>query len=167
MCIRDREILRGIKERYEQHHKVVITEEAIQAAADLSVRYITDRHLPDKAIDLIDEAAARVRLRYSSAPPPVREAQKELERVVRDREAAINAQEHEEAAALREREAEVKAQVDELRKEWQDSVAAAQPTVDGEEIAEIHGARTGIFKGIAYPDYPRRSANAVGGRMNE
>ena len=138
------EILRGIKERYEQHHKVVITEEAIQAAADLSVRYITDRHLPDKAIDLIDEAASRVRLRYSSAPPPVREAQKELDRVTRAKEAAINGQEYEEAATLREREAEVKARVDELRKEWQDAVAAEQPTVDGEEIAHVVSMWTGI-----------------------
>ena len=74
------EILMGIRERYEQHHKVTISDAAVQAAADLSTRYITDRHLPDKAIDLIDEAASRVRLRYSSAPPALREAQKDLDR---------------------------------------------------------------------------------------
>ena len=77
----------GIRERYEQHHKVTITDEAVKAAADLSIRYITDRHLPDKAIDLIDEAASRVRLRYASAPPALREAQKELERVTKEKDA--------------------------------------------------------------------------------
>ena len=75
------DILMGIRERYEQHHKVTITDDAVKAAADLSSRYITDRHLPDKAIDLIDEAASRVRLRHASAPPALREAQKDLDRV--------------------------------------------------------------------------------------
>ena len=92
------EILKGIRERYEQHHKVTITDDAVKAAADLSVRYITDRHLPDKAIDLIDEAASRVRLRHASAPPPLREAQRELERITKEKDAAINAQEYESAA---------------------------------------------------------------------
>ena len=92
------DILMGIRERYEQHHKVTITDEAVKAAADLSIRYITDRHLPDKAIDLIDEAASRVRLRHASAPPALREAQKELERITKEKDAAINNQEYEEAA---------------------------------------------------------------------
>ena len=92
------EILMGIRERYEQHHKVTISDEAVQAAADLSTRYITDRLLPDKAIDLIDEAASRVRLRHSSAPPALREAQKDLERITKEKDAAINNQEYEEAA---------------------------------------------------------------------
>ena len=89
------EILFGIRERYEEHHKVKITDEAVKAAADLSIRYITDRHLPDKAIDLIDEAASRVRLRHSSAPPELKDAQKELERVTKEKEAAINDQDYE------------------------------------------------------------------------
>ena len=96
------DILMGIRERYEQHHKVTITDEAVKAAADLSIRYITDRHLPDKAIDLIDEAASRVRLRHASAPPALREAQKDLERITKEKDAAINNQEYEEAATLRE-----------------------------------------------------------------
>ena len=99
------DILMGIRERYEQHHKVTITDEAVKAAADLSIRYITDRHLPDKAIDLIDEAASRVRLRHASAPPALREAQKDLERITKEKDAAINNQEYEEAATLREAEA--------------------------------------------------------------
>ncbi len=138
------EILFGIRERYEQHHKVAISDEALRAAADLSIRYITDRHLPDKAIDLIDEAASRVRLRYASAPPELREAQKELERVTRDKDAAINGQEYDDATRLRETEATVKERVDTLRAEWQAKVAGDQPTVDEEEIAQVVAMWTGI-----------------------
>ncbi|MGZ6341191.1 MAG: ATP-dependent Clp protease ATP-binding subunit, partial [Candidatus Limnocylindrales bacterium] len=138
------DILLGIRERYEQHHKVRITDEAVRAAVDLSIRYITDRHLPDKAIDLIDEAASRVRLRYASAPPALREAQKELERVTKEKDAAINAQEYEEAATLRETEAQARQQVDTLRGEWQSQVSAEQPAVDEEEIAQVVAMWTGI-----------------------
>ena len=138
------EILKGIRERYEQHHKVTITDEAVKAAAELSVRYITDRHLPDKAIDLIDEAASRVRLRYASAPPALREAQRELDRVTKEKDSAINAQEYEEAAKLREAEATQKDVVDGLRAEWQSKVTAEQPTVGEEEIAQVVAMWTGI-----------------------
>jgi ATP-dependent Clp protease ATP-binding subunit ClpC len=138
------EILKGIRERYEQHHKVTITDEAVNAAVDLSVRYITDRHLPDKAIDLIDEAASRVRLRHASAPPPLREAQRELERITKEKDAAINAQEYESAARLREAEATAKENVDTLRAEWQSQVSADQPTVGEEEIAQVVAMWTGI-----------------------
>src|SRR6202007_1191983 len=113
------DILMGIRERYEQHHKVTITDDAVKAAVDLSIRYITDRHLPDKAIDLIDEAASRVRLRHASAPPALREAQKELDRVTKEKDAAINNQEYEAAARLREQEAETRERVDTLRSDWQ------------------------------------------------
>jgi ATP-dependent Clp protease ATP-binding subunit ClpC len=138
------EILKGIRERYEQHHKVTITDEAVQAAADLSIRYITDRHLPDKAIDLIDEAASRVRLRYASAPPPLREAQKELGRITREKDSAINSHEDEEAAILRETEAKARQKVDDLRSEWQSSISNAQPQVGEEEIAQVVAMWTGI-----------------------
>jgi ATP-dependent Clp protease ATP-binding subunit ClpC len=138
------EILKGIRERYEQHHKVTITDEAVQAAADLSIRYITDRHLPDKAIDLIDEAASRVRLRYASAPPPLREAQKELGRITREKDSAINSHEDEEAAILRETEANARQKVDDLRSEWQSSISNAQPQVGEEEIAQVVAMWTGI-----------------------
>ena len=138
------DILMGIRERYEQHHKVAITDEAVKAAADLSSRYITDRHLPDKAIDLIDEAASRVRLRHASAPPALREAQKELDRVTKEKDAAINNQEYEEAARLREAEATSRETVETLRSEWQSQVSADQPTVDEEEIAQVVAMWTGI-----------------------
>ncbi len=138
------EILLGIRERYEEHHKVTITDEAVKAAADLSIRYITDRHLPDKAIDLIDEAASRVRLRHASAPPALREAQKELERITKEKDAAINNQEYEEAATLREAEATAREGVDAQRAEWQSQVSGDQPTVDEEEIAQVVAMWTGI-----------------------
>src|SRR5579884_3314081 len=138
------EILQGIKDRHEQHHKVTITDEAVRAATDLSIRYITDRHLPDKAIDLIDEAASRVRLRHASPPPELRAAQKELERITKEKEAAINNQEYELAATLREREAEQRATVEQLRSEWQARVAAETPKVTEEEIAQVVAMWTGI-----------------------
>ncbi len=138
------EILMGIRERYEQHHKVTITDDAVKAAVDLSIRYITDRHLPDKAIDLIDEAAARVRLRHASAPPALREAQKDLERITKEKDAAINNQEYEEAATLREAEATARESVDTQRAEWQSQVSGDQPTVDEEEIAQVVAMWTGI-----------------------
>ncbi|HJX46213.1 MAG TPA: ATP-dependent Clp protease ATP-binding subunit [Gaiellaceae bacterium] len=138
------EILKGIRERYEQHHKVTITDDALQAAADLSIRYIADRHLPDKAIDLIDEAASRVRLRYASAPPDLREAQKELERATRDKDSATNTQEYEEASRLRDAETSARERVETLRGAWQAQVADAQPTVDEEEIAHVVSMWTGI-----------------------
>jgi len=138
------EILMGIRERYEQHHKVTITDDAVRAAADLSIRYITDRHLPDKAIDLIDEAASRVRLRHASAPPPLREAQRELDRVTKEKDGAINSQDYEAAAKLREQESETREKVDTLRSEWQATIAGDAPTVDEEEIAQVVAMWTGI-----------------------
>ncbi|HLA16098.1 MAG TPA: ATP-dependent Clp protease ATP-binding subunit [Candidatus Limnocylindrales bacterium] len=138
------DILLGIREGFEQHHKVQITDEAVRAAVDLSIRYITDRHLPDKAIDLIDEAASRVRLRNASVPPDLREAQRELDRVTKEKDAAINAQEYESAAQLREAEAEARTTVETLRAEWQSTVAADTPQVTEEDIAQIVAMWTGI-----------------------
>jgi ATP-dependent Clp protease ATP-binding subunit ClpC len=138
------DILMGIRERYEQHHKVTISDEAVRAAADLSSRYITDRHLPDKAIDLIDEAASRVRLRHASAPPALREAQKDLDRITKEKDAAINNQEYEQAATLREAEAAAREATEALRAEWQNSISNDQPTVDEEEIAQVVAMWTGI-----------------------
>src|SRR5438046_1243711 len=138
------EILMGIRERYEQHHKVSISDDAVRAAADLSTRYITDRHLPDKAIDLIDEAASRVRLRHTSAPPTLREAQRELDRVTKEKDAAINAQDYEAAARLREQEAETREKVDTLRSDWQSTISGDAPVVSEEEIAQVVAMWTGI-----------------------
>src|SRR6187402_1448716 len=138
------EILFGIRERYEEHHKVKITDDAIKAAADLSIRYITDRHLPDKAIDLIDEAGSRVRLRHSSQPTPLKEAQKEVDRVTKQKEAAINDQDYDTASSLRDEEAKAKASLDELRAEWQKSQSDDPAEVTEEEIAQVVAMWTGI-----------------------
>jgi ATP-dependent Clp protease ATP-binding subunit ClpC len=138
------DILFGIRERYEQHHKVQITDDALRAAVDLSIRYITDRHLPDKAIDLMDEAASRVRLRHSSAPPDLRAAQKELDRVTKEKDAAINNQDYEAAASLRDAEASAKSDVDQLRADWQNAVAAETAKVEEQDIAQVVAMWTGI-----------------------
>jgi ATP-dependent Clp protease ATP-binding subunit ClpC len=138
------EILFGIRERYEEHHRVKITDEAIRAAADLSIRYITDRHLPDKAIDLIDEAGSRVRLRHSSAPQTLKDAQREVDRVTRQKEAAINDQDYDAASSLRDEEAKAKASLDELRAAWQKSQAEAPAEVTDEDIAQVVAMWTGI-----------------------
>jgi ATP-dependent Clp protease ATP-binding subunit ClpC len=138
------DILLGIRERYEEHHKVKITDEAVRAAADLSIRYITDRHLPDKAIDLIDEAASRVRLRHSSAPPDLKEAQKELDRVTKEKDTALAGQDYEAAASLRDAETAAKATLDQRRTAWQEKLAENEPQVTDEDIAQVVAMWTGI-----------------------
>ncbi|HXR27246.1 MAG TPA: ATP-dependent Clp protease ATP-binding subunit, partial [Candidatus Baltobacteraceae bacterium] len=138
------DILMGIRERYESHHHVKITDEAVKAAADLSVRYITDRHLPDKAIDLIDEASSRVRLRHSSAPPELKAAQKELERVTKEKDAAINSQDYEGAATMRDVEETARASMEELRTAWQAHLTEESPEVGEEDIAQVVAMWTGI-----------------------
>jgi ATP-dependent Clp protease ATP-binding subunit ClpC len=138
------EILFGIRSRYEEHHKVKITDEALRAAADLSIRYITDRHLPDKAIDLIDEAASRVRLRTASAPPELKEAQRELDRVTKEKEAAINDQDYEVAANLRDAEAQAKEHMEGLRTAWNATRQAEATEVTDEDIAQVVAMWTGI-----------------------
>jgi ATP-dependent Clp protease ATP-binding subunit ClpC len=138
------DILKGIRERYEDHHKVRITDAAVDAAADLSVRYITDRHLPDKAIDLIDEAASRVRLRTSTLPPDLKAAQKELDRVTKEKDAAINNQDYEGAASLRDAESVAKSAVDQLRSAWQEEQGDDVPEVTEEDIATVVAMWTGI-----------------------
>ena len=137
-------ILFGIRSRYEEHHKVKITDDAVKAAADLSIRYITDRHLPDKAIDLIDEAASRVRLRTGSMPPELKEAQKELDRVTKEKEAAINDQDYEVAANLRDAESTAKENIDTIRASWQETQAADMAQVTEEDIAQVVAMWTGI-----------------------
>ena len=138
------DILFGIREGFERHHRVKITDEACKAAADLSVRYITDRHLPDKAIDLIDEAASRVRLRHSSTPPELKATQKELEAIVKEKEAAVNDQDYERAQELRDAESAAKAKADQLRSDWQAALAAETPEVTDEDIAQVVALWTGI-----------------------
>jgi ATP-dependent Clp protease ATP-binding subunit ClpC len=138
------EILFGIREGFERHHRVKITDDAARAAADLSIRYITDRHLPDKAIDLIDEAASRVRLRHSSTPAELKATQKELERIAKEKEAAVNDQDYERAQELRDAESAAKAKADQLRSDWQAALAAETPEVTEEDIAQVVALWTGI-----------------------
>ncbi|MDQ3938277.1 MAG: AAA family ATPase, partial [Chloroflexota bacterium] len=127
-----------------EHHRVKITDEAVRSAADLSIRYITDRHLPDKAIDLIDEAASRVRLRASSTPPELKEAQRELDRVTKQKESAINDQDYEVAAGLRDAEASARERTDELRAAWRATQDAETAQVNEEDIAQVVAMWTGI-----------------------
>jgi ATP-dependent Clp protease ATP-binding subunit ClpC len=137
-------ILFGIRSRYEDHHHVKITDEAVHAAVDLSVRYVADRALPDKAIDLMDEAGSRVRLRQSKAPPKIKEAQKDLEEVTRQKDEAIAAQDYEAAARLRDEEAQGKEQIEALRAAWHEESAKDVPEVTEEEIAQVVSMWTGI-----------------------
>src|SRR5918996_2670083 len=138
------EILFGIRSRYEEHHHVTMSDESLRAAVDLSVRYVADRALPDKAIDLIDEAGSRVRLRKASAPPEIREAQKELEEVTRQKDEAIAGQDYEAAARLRDEEAQGKEKIEELRANWHEESAKDTPVVTDEDIAQVVSMWTGI-----------------------
>ena len=138
------EILRGIRGRYEEHHKLKISDEAIKAAAELSSRYVSDRFLPDKAIDLIDEASARVRIRRHSTPPSVREATKGLEALRREKDQAIANQQYEYAAELREREVRLQSKLEELEEEVQTERAGDQLLVSDEDIRDVVSMWTGI-----------------------
>ncbi|HET8528064.1 MAG TPA: ATP-dependent Clp protease ATP-binding subunit, partial [Gaiellaceae bacterium] len=139
------QILRGLRDRYEAHHRVKITDEALHASAELADRYIQDRHLPDKAIDLIDEAASRLRIRSMSAPPRYRELEEEIERVRKEKESSIEAQEFEKAASLRDKERKLTQKKRELEEQWRNSEGAEeQPEVGEEEIADIVSMWTGI-----------------------
>ncbi len=139
------QILRGLRDRYEAHHRCKITDEALRAAANLSDRYIQDRHLPDKAIDLIDEAASRMRIKTMSAPPRYRELEDEIEKVRKDKEEAIEAQEFEKAASLRDKERKLTQKKRELEENWRANEGGEeQPEIGEEEIADIVSMWTGI-----------------------
>jgi len=138
------EILKGIRDKYEAHHSVKITDEALEAAVKLSDRYITDRFLPDKAIDLIDEAASRVRLMAFTAPPRLKELEEEVERLEKEKEEAIRCQEFEKAAKIRDQENNIKSELERVKNEWQQKNQTRTDTVTEEEIAEIVSSWTGI-----------------------
>jgi ATP-dependent Clp protease ATP-binding subunit ClpC len=137
-------ILTGIRSKYEDHHKVAITDEAVKASADFSARYITDRFLPDKAIDLMDEAASRVRLRYSTLPTDVKDAQKELDKVVTDKEQAMEAQQYELASTLRQKERSQQDKLQQAKADWLLAQSQKRPEVTDEDIAEVVSMWTGI-----------------------
>src|SRR5271155_3132572 len=138
------ETLQGLRDRYEQHHKVQITDEALRAAGELASRYISDRFLPDKAIDLIDEAASRLRIKSMTSPPANRELEGEVESTRREKEAAIEAQEFEKAAALRDKERKLTNKKRELEQAWESGESGERPAIGEEEIADIVSMWTGI-----------------------
>jgi ATP-dependent Clp protease ATP-binding subunit ClpC len=138
------QILRGLRDRYESHHKVEITDEALEAAADLADRYISERFLPDKAIDLIDEAASRMRIKSMSAPPVHRELEDEIEETRRSKEKAIEDQEFEKAAGLRDEERQLIAKKREMEDAWEEGEETERPAIGEEEIADIVSMWTGI-----------------------
>lgn len=142
------EILYGLRERYEQHHKLKISDEAVEAAAKLSDRYISDRYLPDKAIDLIDEAGSRVRLINSQLPPAAKELDKELRQVLKDKDDAVRSQDFDRAGELRDREMEIKAEIRAIanakKTESTTRDDSASPVVTEEDIAQIVASWTGV-----------------------
>ncbi|MFJ8509249.1 ATP-dependent Clp protease ATP-binding subunit [Streptomyces avermitilis] len=138
------EILKGLRDRYETHHRVSITDEALVQAATLADRYISDRFLPDKAIDLIDEAGSRMRIRRMTAPPDLREFDEKIAGVRHDKESAIDAQDFEKAASLRDKEKQLLAAKAKREKEWKTGDMDVVAEVDGELIAEVLAASTGI-----------------------
>jgi ATP-dependent Clp protease ATP-binding subunit ClpC len=138
------EILRGVKERYEEHHQVTITDDALRSSANLASRYIADRFLPDKAIDLMDEASSRVRLKMGAIPIGLKEAKMALESVRRDKETAIAAQQYEYAVELRDREAHLAEKVQQLESNWKADISSERPQVTEADITEVLSMWTGI-----------------------
>jgi ATP-dependent Clp protease ATP-binding subunit ClpC len=138
------EILKGVKERYEEHHQLIITEKALSAAATLSARYIPDRFLPDKAIDLVDEAASRVRIRHRTIPITLKEARRAEDSVRKDKEAALATQQYEYAAELRQRELQIEEKIKKMEEEWEAEQGQDNPEVGEEDIAEVVSMWTNI-----------------------
>jgi ATP-dependent Clp protease ATP-binding subunit ClpC len=138
------QILKGLRDRYEAHHRVSITDEAIEAAVKLSDRYISDRFLPDKAIDLIDEAGSKVRLRSFTAPPNLKELEQKLEEVRKEKDAAVQSQEFEKAASLRDAEQRLREQLEETKRVWKEKQGQENSEVTVEDIAMVVSSWTGI-----------------------
>jgi ATP-dependent Clp protease ATP-binding subunit ClpC len=137
-------ILQGLRDRYEAHHRVKITDEAIEQAVKLSDRYITDRYLPDKAIDLIDEAASKVRLKSFTVPPELKEMEQKLDEVRKEKDAAVQSQEFEKAASLRDKEQKLREELENTRNRWKEDQGRTDSEVNSEDIAEVVASWTGI-----------------------
>ena len=137
-------ILKGLRDRYEAHHKLKITDEAIEAAVKMSSRYINDRYLPDKAIDLIDEASSRVRMDNLRLPPDLKELENQNEELAKEKEAAVQSQDFEQAARLRDREKELRDTIEKARKNWEDVKSGNSGSVGVEDIAAVVSGWTGI-----------------------
>lgn len=137
-------ILKGLRDRYEAHHRINISDEAVEAAAKLSDRYVQDRFLPDKAIDLIDEASSKVRLKSHTTPTNLKEIEQQIEQVKKEKDAAVHAQEFENAANLRDKQTKLEKQYEEAKNEWQNHQGGQHTTLVAEDIAEVIAGWTGI-----------------------
>jgi len=137
-------ILKGIRDKYEAHHKVIITDDAISAAVTLSERYIPDRFLPDKAIDLIDEAAAKIRLKNFVAPKDIKELEERIQKLSKDKEEAVRLQDFEKAANVRDEEEKLKEELEKNKEKWTDKQQKSSLSIDSEDIAQIVSNWTGI-----------------------
>ena len=138
------EIIKCLKPKYEEHHSLIISDEAIVAATKLSSKYVNDRFLPDKAIDVIDEASSKVRLKYCTLSPEGKELDKELKEIIKEKEEAIRNQEFEKASSLRDDEANMKDKIREVSEEWRRQNDANRPTVTEEDVAEVIATMTGV-----------------------
>jgi ATP-dependent Clp protease ATP-binding subunit ClpC len=138
------EILKGLRERYEEHHRVKFTDEALVAAVEMSERYITARCLPDKAIDVIDESGARIRLRNMSKPPNLKEIDEDIEKLNRDKEDAVANQDFEKAASLRDKADKLRKKKEDITREWREKSRETDGVVDEEVISEVVSKMTGI-----------------------
>lgn len=137
-------ILKGLRDLYEAHHRVKITDEALKTAVELADRYITDRFLPDKAIDLVDEAASKVRIKVYTSPPDIKTIEKEIENLLKEKEAAIIAQEYEKAAELRDAEQKARKELEDLKTQWEQDTVKQEQVVGEDDIAQIVSSWTGV-----------------------
>ena len=138
------EILKGLRDRYEEHHRVQITDDALESAVELASRYITGRCLPDKAIDVIDESGARIRLKSMVRPPDLKELEEETERLNQAKEEAVADQDFEKAASLRDQADKLKKKREQLTREWREKSEQTDGVVDAEVVAEVVAKMTGI-----------------------
>lgn len=156
------QILNGLRDRYEAHHRVTITDEAIEAAATLSDRYITDRFLPDKAIDLIDEAGSKVRLRSYTIPPNLKKLEQQLEEVRKEKDAAVQSQEFEKAASLRDSEQRYREELEKTKQAWKEKQGQTDSQVTIEDIASVVSSWTGVPVSKLTKDESERLLNMEG-----
>jgi len=138
------EILKGIRDKYEAHHNVEITDDAVEAAVELSARYVTDRFLPDKAIDLLDETASKVRLRSYTAPPDIKALEAQIDELEKEKESYVRTEEFEKASQLKQKQNEVKKQLVAAQTAWKDTNTKSHHVVDGDEIADVLSSMTGV-----------------------
>ena len=138
------EILKGVRDKYEAHHRVKITDDALEASVKLSDRYITDRFLPDKAIDLVDEAASRIRLKTFTAPPDIKDMEERVDKLSKEKEDAIRCQEFEKAARIRDEEQKLKNELEKVKDQWHQRNQTKTDTVTADDIADIVASWTGI-----------------------